>query len=115
MKVNIRKGDTVEVISGNHIGEQGEVQSVIRKKDKKGEYEPNKVYVVVPGVNLIQKASAPYRQCAHTGWHYRTRRPDPHFQCEVGFLAPKSHTRSAPHHGRWTRVRYSAKFDESID
>ncbi len=55
MKVNIRKGDIVEVIAGNYKGERGEVQSVIRKKDRYGRYDPNKVYVVVAGVNLIKK------------------------------------------------------------
>ena len=54
MKLKIRKGDTVEVISGNYKGERGEVQSIVRKKDKKGEYDTN-VFVVVAGLNLIKK------------------------------------------------------------
>jgi len=55
MKINIRKGDTVEIISGNYKGERGQVQSIIRKKDRYGRYDPNEVYVVVAGVNLIKK------------------------------------------------------------
>lgn len=55
MKINIRKGDTVEVISGNYKGERGQVQSIIRKKDRFGRYDPNEVYAVVAGVNLIKK------------------------------------------------------------
>ncbi len=55
MKVNIRKGDLVEVIAGNYKGERGEVQSIIRKKDRFGRYDANKIYVVVAGVNLIKK------------------------------------------------------------
>ena len=55
MKVKIRKGDTVEVIAGNDKGHQGEVQRVIRKKNKAGAYDPNRVYVIVAGANLITK------------------------------------------------------------
>lgn len=55
MKVKIRKGDTVEVIAGNDKGHQGEVQRVIRKKNKDGSYDPNRVYVIVSGANLITK------------------------------------------------------------
>ena len=55
MKVKIRKGDTVQVIAGNDKGHQGEVQRVIRKKNKDGSYEPDRVYVIVAGANLIIK------------------------------------------------------------
>ena len=55
MKVKIRKGDTVQVIAGNDKGHQGEVQRVIRKKNKDGSYDPDRVYVIVAGANLIVK------------------------------------------------------------
>jgi large subunit ribosomal protein L24 len=55
MKVKISKGDTVEVISGNDKGHRGEVQRVIRKKNKDGTYDPNRVYVLVTGANLVIK------------------------------------------------------------
>ena len=55
MSLKIRQGDLVEVIAGNDKGHQGEVQSVIRKKDKKGRFDPNKVYVVVAGANFVTK------------------------------------------------------------
>ena len=55
MKVKIVKGDTVEVIAGNDKGVRGQVQSVIRKKNKDGSYDPNNVYVVVAGANLVIK------------------------------------------------------------
>jgi large subunit ribosomal protein L24 len=55
MKVKISKGDTVEVISGNDKGHRGEVQRVIRKKNKDGTYDPERVYVVVAGANLVIK------------------------------------------------------------
>ena len=55
MSVKIKKGDLVEVIAGNDKGHRGEVQSVIRKKDKKGRHDPNRVYVVVAGANFVTK------------------------------------------------------------
>lgn len=55
MKPKILKGDTVEVISGEDKGHRGEVQQVIRKKTKDGKYDPNEVYVIVAGANLVIK------------------------------------------------------------
>lgn len=55
MSVKISKGDMVEVIAGNDKGYQGEIQRVIRKKDKSGRYDPTRVYVVVAGANLVVK------------------------------------------------------------
>ena len=53
MNLKISKGDTVEVISGDDKGHRGEVHSVIRKKNKDGSYDPNRVYVIVAGANLV--------------------------------------------------------------
>ena len=55
MKVKIQKGDTVEVIAGDDKGHRGTVQQVIRKKNKDGSYDPNRVYVIVSGANLVIK------------------------------------------------------------
>jgi large subunit ribosomal protein L24 len=55
MKVKITKGDTVEVIAGDDKGFRGPVQQVIRKKKKDGSYDPNRVYVIVAGANLVTK------------------------------------------------------------
>jgi large subunit ribosomal protein L24 len=55
MKQKITKGDTVEVIAGNDKGHRGQVQRVILKKRTDGTYDPNKVYVVVAGANMITK------------------------------------------------------------
>ncbi len=54
-KVKINKGDTVMVISGNDKGHRGEVHQVIRKKNTDGAYDPDKVYVIVAGANLVIK------------------------------------------------------------
>ncbi len=59
MKVKICTGDTVEVIAGNDKGYQGEVQSVIRKRDKRGKYDANRVYVIVSGANMVTKHQRP--------------------------------------------------------
>ena len=55
MGIKISKGDTVEIIAGNDKGHRGEVQRVIRKKNKDGSYDPNRVYVIVAGANLVIK------------------------------------------------------------
>lgn len=55
MKLKISKGDTVELIAGNDKGHRGEVQRVIRKKNRDGTYNPEKVYVIVAGANLVIK------------------------------------------------------------
>lgn len=55
MKVKIVKGDTVEIIAGDDKGHRGEVHDVIRRKNKNGEYDPNRVYVIVAGANLVVK------------------------------------------------------------
>ncbi len=54
-KVKIKQGDTVEIIAGNDKGFRGEVQRVIRKKNKDGSYDPNRVYVTVAGAKIVIK------------------------------------------------------------
>ena len=114
MKLKIRKGDTVEVISGNYKGERGEVQSIVRKKDKKGEYDTN-VFVVVAGLNLIKKHQR------RTG-NVRTQvgiieREGPLHISNVMLVAPRA---NRPTRVQWReidgrKVRYSPEFDEVID
>ncbi len=53
MTPKISKGDTVEVIAGDNKGHRGEVQRVIRKKNKDGTYDSNRVYVLVSGANMV--------------------------------------------------------------
>ena len=59
MKVKINKGDTVEVISGNDKGHRGEVQHVIRHKNEDGTYDPDRVFVIVTGANLVIRHQRP--------------------------------------------------------
>ena len=51
MGIRIKKGDTVEVISGDDRGVRGKVLRVIPKKDR----------VVVSGVNIVKKHQRPVR------------------------------------------------------
>lgn len=56
--MNIRTGDTVEVIRGEHKGQRGEVQRVLKKRRggrQAGQFDPNQTRVVVAGVNLSIK------------------------------------------------------------
>jgi len=53
--MKIRKGDTVELISGEHKGQRGKVNTVIIGKDRNGRPDPHNVRVVVSGVNLVIK------------------------------------------------------------
>lgn len=50
--MKIKKGDTVEVLSGNDRGKRGEVLEVIPKKDK----------IIVKGVNIRKKHVKPRKQ-----------------------------------------------------
>jgi large subunit ribosomal protein L24 len=63
----IKKGDTVQVISGNEIGARGEVENVIyswkldRHKKRVGR-DLDKTKVVVKGVNVRKKHQRPISQ-----------------------------------------------------
>ncbi len=56
-KLNIKKGDTVKVIAGNSKGEVGRVLQVI----------PDKMMVLVEGVNLRSKATRPSQKHPNGG------------------------------------------------
>ncbi len=63
----IKKGDTVQVISGNEIGARGEVKTVLRawyvdRNNKRVRRDPNGDKVVVTGVNLHKKHQRPVSQ-----------------------------------------------------
>ena len=50
--MRIRKGDTVEVISGDDVGKQGKVLSVILRSEQ----------VIVEGINFMKRHSKPSQQ-----------------------------------------------------
>lgn len=51
-KLKIKSGDTVRVIAGDHKGQEGKVQKVLRGKNK----------AIVEGVNMISKHEKPSAQ-----------------------------------------------------
>ena len=57
--MNIKKGDTVEVISGNYKGQRGEVQRIVRGRVKygraKGMHDQKRDRIVVSGVNIVKR------------------------------------------------------------
>lgn len=55
MSKKIVVGDRVQVIAGANKGESGAVREIIRRRRRDGRSDPNRVYVVVEGVNLRVK------------------------------------------------------------
>lgn len=55
--MKIKKGDTVEVLSGNDRGARGSVHRVLLGKsaDGSGKRDPNRDMVVISGVNIVKK------------------------------------------------------------
>jgi large subunit ribosomal protein L24 len=65
--MKIKRGDTVEIISGDELGERGTVREVLRgwKVDRKRQRigrDPNKDRVIVGGYNIIKKHQRPISQ-----------------------------------------------------
>ena len=57
--MNVRRGDTVEIIAGNHKGQRGEVQRLVRGRFKygrrKGQHDADHDRLGVAGINIIKK------------------------------------------------------------
>ncbi len=118
-KVKIKKGDLVEVIAGDEKGARGIVQRVIRKKwtgRRAGLYNPNDVWVVVQGVNLITKHQRPTGNVrTQVG---RIQREAPIHISNVMLVAkgankPTRVSYKITESGE--KVRYSRKYDEYLD
>jgi large subunit ribosomal protein L24 len=90
MALHVKKGDTVEIIAGDHKGATGRVLRVIRDKNK----------VVVQGHNLAQKHVRPSRRNPQGG---RITVEQPIDISNVLVLSPKSN--------RGVRVRYQVESD----
>ena len=114
-KLKIKKGDQVEVIAGNSKGERGEVKSIIRKKDKFGNYDPNRVYVIVGGVNMIKKHQ---RRTGDINTQVGIiEREGPIHISNVMLVVPNvgQPSRVQIREEGGEKVRFSAKYDEVID
>jgi large subunit ribosomal protein L24 len=88
MARHVRKGDMVEIISGDHKGQQGRVLRVVTKKNT----------VVVEGVNMVYRHVRPSRQNPSGG---RLQKEAPIHISNVLPVDPKT--------GRGTRVRFVAE------
>lgn len=85
MAAKVRKGDRVEVIAGDHRGEQGKVLRV----------DPDKQRVFVEGVNLVYRHMKPSRRSPQGG---RIRKEAPIHISNVLPVDPKT--------GRGSRIRF---------
>ena len=85
MAMNVKKGDTVVVLSGKDKGKQGKVQSTI----------PSEAKVVVEGVNIVTCHTKPRRQGEEGGI---VKREAPLCASKVQVVCPKC--------GKGTRVAH---------
>ena len=92
MARHVRKGDMVEVISGDHKGQQGRVLRVNPKRD----------VVVVEGVNMVYRHVRPSRRNPQGG---RLEKEAPIHISNVLPVDPKT--------GRGARVRFTTERDAS--
>ena len=85
MSMNIKKGDTVVVLSGKDKGKQGKVESTV----------PAKAMVVVEGINIVTCHTKPRRQGEEGGI---VKREAPLYASKVQVVCPKC--------GKGTRVAH---------
>jgi len=91
MACHVRRGDTVEVIAGDHKGEQGKVLRVM----------PKKGLVVVEGINMVYRHMRPSRRYPQGG---RIQKEAPIHISNVLPVDPKT--------GKGARVRFELVRDE---
>ena len=91
--LKVKKGDTVQVLSGNDKGKTGEVLEVIPKTNK----------VVVKGINIRKKHIKPRRQGEEGGI---IPAECPVHVSKVNVVCPKC--------GKATRIGFSVEKDEKI-
>jgi large subunit ribosomal protein L24 len=103
-KLHIKKGDTVQVITGNDLGKKGRVLEIIRKTNR----------AIVEGVNMIKKHTKPNTEYPQGGI---VEKEAPIHISNLMLVDPKSGT--ATRIGRrmddsGKLVRYSKKSGEEI-
>ena len=92
-KINIKKGDMVQVLSGEDRGKQGRVLSVDRTKMR----------AIVEGVNIVTKATKPSAQYPPGGL---VQKEAPVHISNIALLDPKS--------GKPTRIRIERKDGKKV-
>jgi large subunit ribosomal protein L24 len=90
MACHVKKGDTVEIIAGDHKGEQGKVLRVM----------PDRGRVIVEGINMVYRHMRPSRRYPQGG---RIRKEAPIHLSNVLPVDPKT--------GKGSRVRFQIERD----
>lgn len=90
MACHVKKGDTVEVISGDHKGEQGKIVRVL----------PDHSRVIVEGINMVYRHMRPSRRYPQGG---RIQKEAPIHISNVLPVDPKT--------GKGTRVKFETARD----
>ena len=93
MAMNVKKGDTVVVLSGKDKGKKGKVQGTI----------PSEAKVVVEGVNMVTCHTKPRRQGEEGGI---VRREAALYASKVQVVCPKC--------GKGTRVAHKVEGDKKV-
>tara|TARA_A200000113_G_scaffold194642_1_gene184762 strand:- start:169 stop:483 length:315 start_codon:yes stop_codon:yes gene_type:complete len=102
VKIKIRKGDTVRVITGTHKGAEGEVLRITKENNK----------AVVEGVNLVKKHNKPNAQNPQGGI---TEKEAPIHISNLSLLTTEGKaTRVGYRMEEGNKVRYAKKTDEVI-
>ena len=102
VKIKIRKGDIVCVITGSHKGAEGEVLRISKEDNK----------AVVEGVNLVKKHNKPNAQNPQGGI---TEKEAPIHISNLSLLTSEGKTTRVGYRmEEGTKVRYAKKTDEVI-
>jgi len=102
VKIKIRKGDTVRVITGSHKGAEGDVLRISKEDNK----------AVVEGVNLVKKHNKPNAQNPQGGI---TEKEAPIHISNLSLLTTEGKTTRVGYRmEEGTKVRYAKKTDEVI-
>jgi len=104
-KMHVKKGDTVEVISGKDKGKKGKVLKVL----------PRKATVVVEGVNVVKKHTKPSQKLPQGGI---LEKPAPLYSSKVLLFCPTCDTgvrTGAKVLDNGKKVRVCKKCGETLD
>ena len=102
VKIKIRKGDTVRVITGSHKGAEGEVLRISKEDNK----------AVVEGVNLVKKHNKPNAQNPQGGI---TEKEAPIHISNLSLLTTEGKTTRVGYRmEERTKMRYATKTTECI-
>ena len=93
MAMNVKKGDTVVVLSGKDKGKQGKVQGTL----------PSEAKVIVEGINMVTCHTKPRRQGEEGGI---LKKEAPIYACKVQKVCPKCN--------KPTRIGHKVEGDKKV-